>query len=65
MEHLEFQQYSATGITALTHMLLVVKLAKTKRMRKTFKKMTETLAHGYSLESTQQELINEYQHDRF
>ena len=26
--------------------------------------MTETLAHGYSSESTQQELSNEYQHDR-
>ena len=28
-------------------------------------KMIETLAHGYSSESTQQELFNEYQHDRF
>ena len=27
-------------------------------------KMTETLAHGYSSESTQQELSNEYQHNR-
>ena len=27
-------------------------------------KMTETLAHGYSSESTQQELSNEYQYDR-
>ena len=27
-------------------------------------KMTETLAHGYSSESTQRELSNEYQHDR-
>ena len=26
--------------------------------------MTNTLAHGYSSESTQQELYNEYQHDR-
>ena len=26
--------------------------------------MTETLAHGYSSESTQHELSNEYQHDR-
>ena len=26
--------------------------------------MTETLAHGYSPESTQQEVSNEYQHDR-
>ena len=29
------------------------------------KKMAETLAHGYSSESTQQELSNEYQHDMF
>ena len=27
-------------------------------------KMTENLANGYSSESTQQELSNEYQHDR-
>ena len=27
-------------------------------------KITETLAHGYASESTQQELSNEYQHDR-
>ena len=27
-------------------------------------KMTETLAHGYSSESTQRDLSNEYQHDR-
>ena len=27
-------------------------------------KMTETLAHGYSSESAQSELSNEYQHDR-
>ena len=26
--------------------------------------MTETLAHGYSFDSTQRELSNEYQHDR-
>ena len=26
--------------------------------------MTETLAHGYSSESTRQELSNQYQHDR-
>ena len=29
-----------------------------------FLKMTETLANGYSSESTQQELSNEYKHDR-
>ena len=27
-------------------------------------KMAENLEHGYSSESTQQELSNEYQHDR-
>ena len=27
-------------------------------------RMTETLVHGYSSESTQQELSNEYQYDR-
>ena len=27
-------------------------------------KITETLANGYSSESTQQELSNEYQHDK-
>ena len=32
-------------------------------MQKTLK-MTETLANGYSYESTQRELSNEYQHDR-
>ena len=26
--------------------------------------MTESLAHGYSTESTQRDLSNEYQHDR-
>ena len=26
--------------------------------------MTETLAHGYSAEKNQQDLSNEYQHDR-
>ena len=34
-----------------------------KMMQKTLK-MTETLANWYSSESTQQELSNEYQHDR-
>ena len=34
-----------------------------KMIQKTYK-MTETLAHGHSFESTQQELSNEYQHDR-
>ena len=34
-----------------------------KMMQKAWQ-MMETLAHGYSSESTQQELSNEYQHDR-
>ena len=33
-------------------------------MQKIQKKMTETLAHGYSSESTQWELPDEYQRDR-
>ena len=43
-----------------TLMLLVAKLAKLQNIWK----MTETLAHGYSPESTQLVLSNEYQHDR-
>ena len=38
-------------------------MANTKNGAETCK-MTETLANGYSSESTQQELSNEYQHDR-
>ena len=34
-----------------------------KMMQKSWK-MTETLANGYSSEITQQDLSNEYQHDR-
>ena len=44
-------------------MLLVANLAITKLWEKA-ERMTETLAHGYSYESTQQELSNEYQFDR-
>ena len=44
-------------------MLLVANLANAKNGAETWK-MTETLANGYSSESTQQELSNEYQHDR-
>ena len=42
-------------------MLLVTNLADTKCCKKI--KMTETLANGYSYESTQQELSSEYPHD--
>ena len=45
----------------LTLMLLVTNLADTKCCKK--KEMTETLANGYSYESTQQELSSEYPHD--
>ena len=34
------------------------------RMMEKKRKMTETLAYGFSFESAQQELFNEYQHDR-
>ena len=44
-------------------MLLVANLANTKWGTKP-RKMTESLAHGCSSESTQWELSNEYQHDR-
>ena len=44
-------------------MLVVANLAVYKRMQKTLK-MTETLANGYSYESTQRELSDEYQYDR-
>ena len=43
-------------------MLLVAHLANTKCC-KNKKEMTQTLANGYSSESTRQELSNEYQHD--
>ena len=43
-------------------MLLVANLANKKLCTKL--ELTETLAHGYSSESTQQELSIEYQHDR-
>ena len=44
-------------------MLLVANLANTKRCKKK-RKITETLANGYSSESTRRELSNEYQDDR-
>ena len=49
-------------ITFLGLMLLVANFAK-KTIQKSWI-MTETLANGYSYESTQQELSNEYQNDR-
>ena len=45
-------------------MLLVANLANRQNDAKKTKKITETLANGYSFESTQRELSNEYQHDR-
>ena len=47
----------------LTIMLVVANLANTNRDKKT-EKIPKTLSHGYSSESTQRELSNEYQHDR-
>ena len=44
-------------------MLLVANLAKYKIKQKTWR-MTESLANGYSSESTQRELSKGYQHDR-
>ena len=44
-------------------MLLVTNLANTKRCER-IRKMTETLAYGYSSDSTQWELSNEYQNER-
>ena len=57
---------SYTGLISthiLTLMLLVANLADTKWCKKSWK-LTETLANGYSSESAQRELSNEYQHDR-
>ena len=48
----------------LTLMMLMGNLANTKWCKKS-KKMTETLTHGYSSESTQRELSYKYQQDRF
>ena len=52
----------ASVLEGLTLMLVVANFANTKWCKKA--NMTETLAHGYSSESAQQELPNEYQHDR-
>ena len=48
--------------TLLTLMLQVANLANTKGCKN--KKITETLAQGYSPEGIKQELSNKYQHDR-
>ena len=53
----------ATSKAILTRMLVVANLANTKWCKKPWK-MTETLARGYSSESTHWELSNENQHDR-
>ena len=54
--------YKWDSMPSLTLMLLVTNLANKNYAKKL--KMTETLAHGYSLESTQRELSNGYQHNR-
>ena len=45
-------------------MLLVVNLCQYNMMQKKIEKMTEIMARWYSSESAQQELSNEYLHDR-
>ena len=55
--------YCVANQCHLTLMMLVANFAKYKMMQKTWK-ITETLAYGYSSESAQWELSNEYQHDR-
>ena len=57
---LHFQLLSSSSHWTL--MLLVANLTNTKWWNAL--KMTETLAHGYSSESTQKELSNGYQHGR-
>ena len=50
-------------LQCLTLMLLVINWANTKWCKKSLKD-TKTLAHGYSSESAQWDLSNEYQHER-
>ena len=51
-------------VNPLTLTLLVANLAANTKSCKKTDKMTETVANGYSYESTQRELSYEYQHDR-
>ena len=53
----------ALALGELTLMLLVAYFCQYIKMQKT-SKITETLANGYSSESSQRDLSNEYQHDR-
>ena len=53
----------ASALEGLTLMQLVANLANREWGQKPFK-MAESLAYGYSSESTQQELSNKYQYDR-
>ena len=50
------------GVKELTLRLLVPNLANTKMMQKPG--TSSILANGYSSESTQRKLSNEYQHDK-
>ena len=59
-----------TGFTcmvfkSLSILVLWTKVAAALEGLKANKIICETLAYGYSTESTQRELSNEYQHDRF
>ena len=60
---LHFFLYIYEKTVLLNLMLLAANLANTKICKKP-EKITETLANGYSSESTQRELSNEYQDDR-
>ena len=59
-----YQRCRSPHCMPLTPMLLVANLANTKWCEKALK-ITETLTNGYSSESTQRALSNEYQHNRF
>ena len=52
------------GFLTFTLVLLVANLVNTMQYEKKSEKMTETLANGYSSDSTQRDLSNEYQHGR-
>ena len=60
---LDYHMFLEFELHNLTLMLLVANLANIHDAKNL--KMTEPLAHWYSCESTNQELSNEYRHDRF
>ena len=54
----------STCLKALLTLILLGANLAIQNDAQNLKKMAETLVYGYSSESTQQELSNEYQHDR-